>query len=426
MESSARGRTASRRAIWILFILLAIVSVWRAGSLAVEYWGAERGRFYHDFYLQLNMAKRLQAGESFYQPQDPSLFPSSMEIYKYPPTFVALLLPFVGQPYKQTARIFLLANFALLLGFLALVIRGSKVAGWRAGLIALLFLNWQPFWETLSGLQLEVTLLFLTALVWLATYRGRDTWGGVALGAAGALKVYPAGALVYFLAKRRWKVVVGTAVGGIAVFLGCALAIGFRHVADFFLHAAPRMGGTSVFHENVSVLGFAGRLALLLTLGAEKARPLFADIHTPLEAAAPASGLLIAMSLYAAVAILLLAATIRAVRRGSRMDQRTEDALMFCAVLTLLLMLMPTSRIDYQTILALPLFVMIAWAPSPSADPIGWACIGLAGVLGGVVNGNVKPWVDLPVLTSVLRGLVPLLLWGTWLRMRRRGGTCAA
>lgn len=403
-----------------------IATVWRVGTVAPEYIRAKPPLF-HDFYLQLDMARSLKAGGPVYRPKvDAGLFPSSMEVYKYPPTFATLLLPLTSMKSRPAARLFLSINFALLVAFLLLMLRTLRVKRWRAALILLAFLNWQPLWETLGGLQVGILLLFLAALAWLAIARGRGIASGIALGVAGALKVYPAGLLAYFLVMRRWRVIVGAVAGGGLALLVCALTIGFGQVIDFFRYSMTRMGGTSLVHENVSVLGFAGRLASLLTQGAEKSRAAFDNIHVSFESVATSGGIAIAYAIYFVVAASLVWVTVRAVLRGPRVERTIQDAHLFCAALALLLLLMPTARIDYQDILVLPLVVLIAWAPKPREDAPLWIGIGAMVLIGSLVNANEDFWAQHAVSMSILRGAVTVLMWWGWIRMRGRWGGAGA
>jgi hypothetical protein len=411
------GRTPRARGALLLLALLVAGGAWRSGSLVKDH--LRRGPWHHhDLYLQLLTAKHLREADVLYETENQGHFVSSMEMYKYPPTLVAILTPFVDRPPRQVVRLFLLADFALLIGSLALMI-GRLKPGWlRALLILALFLNWQPFWESIDGLQLEVPMLFLLALTLFAIRTGRGTLAGIPVGIAGALKIYPAAVLAYFLLKRRWKVLLGAAGGGVATLGLASLVVGFHHTADFLLHVLPRTGGTSVSHENLSLLAFAGRLALLLTLGPAKAALRFASIYLPLEASPPPGALAIAIALAAAAAIVLVVATVRIVRHGRPLEAPEEDGLMLGSSLCLLLLIAPTSRMDYQTLLALPMCAAVTWAPEPRRDPLTWTLLALAAIPAMLMNANKTPWTDLPVLTSILRGWVPIWLWAALMRLR--------
>lgn len=76
---------------------------------------------------------------------------------------------------------------------------------------SLMLLAWPPvFWLASIG-QYELFVVLLAILAWRAAEAGNDWRAGLWLGAAAALKLYPAALVLPFLFKRRWKIPLATA-----------------------------------------------------------------------------------------------------------------------------------------------------------------------------------------------------------------------
>ena len=86
---------------------------------------------------------------------------------------------------------------------------------------ALAALNFEPFFETLFGLQVETLMLLLLAICLIALQRGRDPVAGVGLAVCGMLKIYPAFLLLYLLVKRRWAAIGWCAGASLLIAVAC-------------------------------------------------------------------------------------------------------------------------------------------------------------------------------------------------------------
>jgi hypothetical protein len=151
--------------------------------------------------------------------------------YVYPPFVAGVLRPLTRLPYHQAVAAWLVLNgLCLVGGLVGLLILIGWPGGHGGALAALaLLLLFTPAQEAILLGQVSPILLLLTALALLLVDRSEapahNITGGVLLGVATLIKVFPALLLLHSLLRGRWRVVLGGALGGAAcivagVFLG--------------------------------------------------------------------------------------------------------------------------------------------------------------------------------------------------------------
>ena len=149
----------------------------------------------------------LITGELYVDASDPDAYGPSAAVYKFPPLFAMLLLPFVRGGVTEGVYVghwilqILLYGASAALTLTAFRRQGGAVFVFAGALFAL---NFEPFFETLWRLQIETPILLLLVLALLAYQRRRQPWAGVAIGVGFMLKLYPAFMLLYFAARRGW------------------------------------------------------------------------------------------------------------------------------------------------------------------------------------------------------------------------------
>ena len=95
-------------------------------------------------------------------------------------------------------------------------------------------LNFEPFYETLWGLQAETPLLvLLTLCVCLLRFR-RDAAAGFVLGVCIMLKIYPAFLLLYFVMARRWRAIGWCAAAVVLLQASSLIVVGPRENFSYF------------------------------------------------------------------------------------------------------------------------------------------------------------------------------------------------
>ncbi|MBN1458687.1 MAG: DUF2029 domain-containing protein [Armatimonadetes bacterium] len=157
--------------------------------------------------------------------------------YRYPPTFAVLVAPLAALGFEAFFFIWYVVNVVLFAVSLGLAVRLASPAETAA-------LRSRYFWVpallvsayAIDNLFLGQTNILIMALLYWAFWddmKGRPWRAGLPLGAAIAIKAFPAPLLVYYLYRLRLRIV-ATAVLSCAVFMFVlpAPARGFRRNAE--------------------------------------------------------------------------------------------------------------------------------------------------------------------------------------------------
>lgn len=362
--------------------------------------------------------------------------PITISMLKYPPPHAAFLLALVptGDRWNpqvsregmsvlearraaaarifQRARPLFILYLASLLASLVLVLVFLK-PGWElGGLIALIFLNWQPHWENMEGPGIESLLLLFFALSMAALRAGHRSIAGVPVGVAGALKVYPWGAALLFLSHRRGlRLALGVLAGTVLAFAASTFFVPLRISFEYLIRILPEVGGASGLRDNLSAAGNLSRLAYGLT-GVEAPVILPLRLGDLLHGLPPSLPDLLTLASWLALSLLLVVFSLRAVRQTDSQADSRGDLLRLALSVSLVIFLMPTAWSAYQTVLLIPLAVGMTYAPAPRRAKLIWSLLLFAAAAGAV---NIGAAASLPRV--VLRSLVPLALWIACLRL---------
>lgn len=163
-------------------------------------------------------------------------------VHNYLPFFTVFMLPWSFLPLPVAAVGFSLLSLGLTIMMLLLAenLLADGLPARPRGVFLLAVALMLPYAHACLVVgNLGLLLAFLLVATWFLVERGREWEAGVALGLAALIKLLPALVIVYFVLKRRWRVVF-TAIG-VTVVLGIALplaAIGpqatwTQHVAFF-------------------------------------------------------------------------------------------------------------------------------------------------------------------------------------------------
>ena len=148
----------------------------------------------------------------------------------YPPFFYWWIFPLTRLPYPPVSAILYVSQFFLFAGALALLAKSASAdSRLRAGdllFCILLAANFQPFLETLSTHKVEGPELFLICAAIFAFKKGRDLTAGALIFAAAGLKYLPGILMLYFLAKKEWRVVGGFLLAGLLCYAAFAFSFG--------------------------------------------------------------------------------------------------------------------------------------------------------------------------------------------------------
>jgi len=140
--------------------------------------------------------------------------------------------------------------------FLVTTLRALGVRGWQSTvLLVLVAIAFEPVAANIDEGQINLVLLALSGIWLLGWVQGDRWWAGVALGAGVAVKLLQAPLCLLVLWGRRWRMLAGAAVAGLALWL---VAVP-QYLPDFVLKVAPVLSAGTGLFENHS----PGRLSPL-------------------------------------------------------------------------------------------------------------------------------------------------------------------
>ncbi len=162
--------------------------------------------------------------------------------YQYPPTLAVIVAPMGLLPYRAAAAVWVVGNLALLvLAFrwadraLGPLVQGAdKVLG--------LLLAYRMFDSDFANGNANTLVLSILVAGFAVAGGGRPLWGGLLCGLSAGLKVYPLLLLPWMLARRRWRMASGFAIG---------LAAGGIVLPAFVLGPAPFARAYEKFYEGI-------------------------------------------------------------------------------------------------------------------------------------------------------------------------------
>ncbi len=276
-----------------------------------------------------------------------------------------MLQPLVGaDPRIQLAVVIAVLQLSLLVFMLA-ALRASAVKDWQlAALLVLVTISFEPVAGNFDEGQVNLVLLALSG-VWLLGWAAGDRWwGGVALGAAVAIKLLQAPLGLLLLWGRRWRMVVGAALAGSVLWL---LAVP-QYLPEYLFKVAPVLAAGTGLFENHSPGGTVARLLDPGTfLGVVRDTPPAARVITTV------------------IALATLGVTFWALRRP-RTD-RSGRALEAAAVVAVGPLVASYSWGTHLVLLLLPMVLLIAW----SVRRRDWAVLGLVAA-GWLLIGPGHKW----------------------------------
>jgi len=391
------GFPQTRRAVTWIIVLAALITLISGLHFVVRVTAIRAGSF-GDFPLFWAQARSFVHTGILY-PHALEEYRGGGHVYKFPPFYAGLLVPALRlserlriEPERAFTYHWLLqiAMYLATLVLCVLLLRrtglGLRTAVTAAGggaardgppgvdrpavslslglmTVAILGLNYEPFFETLYGLQVETSLLLLITLCLFCFGRGLDAYAGIALALAAMLKLYPVLLLAFFVLERRYKVLAWFAGTCIVVLGWSILIIGPDQCRLYFSEILPYMmdapaavtGGNETdnlaFAKYIQWLGIAPGPAKTL-------------------------GSLIALALLAVTSLL-------AYRDRRRNSWRMTEPLRYLVFVPLILLALTDSWTNYQLLLLLPIVwvvshsIVAAWLPRPTLWLMLAACLPL-------------------------------------------------
>jgi hypothetical protein len=188
----------------------------------------------------------------------------NVDVYEYPPPFLLLprLLMRVAPGFTRFRMVwFGLSSASLLVAMLLAAAALPRAQATRA--VLLMPLVWAGL-STIGGLQMgnfQVMTLAISMAAMAMFSRRHDTAGGALLGFAVVGKLFPGMLLIYLAARRAWRPVVATCLGGMLIVLLALWDMGLAPLAAFVDHL-PRLLGGEAFAVFRNPAGVAANLSI--------------------------------------------------------------------------------------------------------------------------------------------------------------------
>lgn len=217
-----------------------------------------------DFYQDWGSARNFEAGLPVYTPHSKSIprhlgLPSnpnpSIEYNAHPPTSVLLALPLARLDYPDAALVWNAISLAGFLVSLVIVATMLHLPGTHVLLALALLPFCVPVWGNLQQGQLNLFLVLLVTLIWALERSGRSSTAGMLLGAAAAIKLFPAYLAVYYVARGQLRPLLAAAVSFLALNLVTTLVLGLDTYLDYMNVVLPLQSKFQGFGYNLSIAG---------------------------------------------------------------------------------------------------------------------------------------------------------------------------
>jgi hypothetical protein len=294
-----------------------------------------------------------------------------------------MLQPLVGaDPRVQLAVVIAVLQVSLLV-FILTALRSLAVRDWQlAVLLVLVTISFEPVAGNFDEGQVNLVLLALSGVWLLGWVAGDRWWGGVALGAAVAIKLLQAPLGLLLLWGRRWRMVFGAVLAGSALWL---LAVP-QYLPEYLFKVAPVLAAGTGLFENHSPGGTVARwLDPGTFLGAVRDTPPAARVITT------------------AIALVALGVTFWTLRHPR--NDRPGRALEAAAVVALGPLVASYSWGTHLVLLLLPMVVLIEW----SVRRRDWTVLALVAA-GWLLIGPGHKWFQTLLVSGypnlvVLRGM---------------------
>ena len=359
------------------------------------------------YYTAARLVRAENAGpqlydDAWFNDQVDHAVPGIQDIYSpNPPSAALLLMPLSRARYETARTIWILLTVVILAVTLALIVRDLSLRQPIALIFVSVALASQPLEANMRQGQVYVLLLALATLVWTGCRRCRDGRAGFWLGVMLAVKTAGLALPILFIIRRRWRALVWTALGGLAVS-GLTLAWSGLDTWNAYLRVLPRLRHAPY----LSVTAYQTTASLFRHLFVFDATWNRAPLLNAPEVATVTTLL---------VSLALLASTSAFVMVSGELD------LSFAALFTLSVLLSPLSLDYHFTLLLLPIAIVLGRLQRTG------------GVSAGVVLGVAVLLVmsDLPYTSSRLSGgawallaypklVGTLLLWGVTMWLLRQ------
>jgi alpha-1,2-mannosyltransferase len=319
-----------------------------------------------DSYQDWGSARNFWVGLPVYTPHSTSIprhlgLPSTpnlsiIEYNVHPPTSVLLALPLARFDYPDAVLVWntiSLAAFLVSLLIVAAVLPLPRTLSVPA-LASLPFCH--PLYENVFQGQLNLVLLLLLTAIWVLERSGRSSAAALLLGAAAAIKLYPAFLAIYYVAQGRIRPLIFAALSFLALTFVTTLILGPDAFHDYATVVLPWNQDFRILGYNISIAGLWHKL--FHPIQGEMIEPLWPSLAVARWA-----------TLLSNLAITAMVATV--VHRARTL---TERDLAFASTVTAMLLVSPVTWDTSLLLLLVPIAVIARSAQKsrwiPAALPL--------------------------------------------------------
>jgi hypothetical protein len=330
------------------------------------------------------------------------------EVNAHPPTSILLALPLAHLNYLDARFVWNIVSLAFLALSLWLVVRHLPVAWspWSVCPLVALLLICSPFQQQIAQGQLNLVLLALITGAWAAARSGHPRSAGGLIGAAAAIKLFPAFLFAYFAVRRQWRAVVTGLVVLALLSTVTVTVLGPDSYRDYVQQSMPALQKHWNSWPNASILGFWSKL-FGVNNPRSRVEPLWSNPSLALGGAAACCAVVGALLWWA----------LRRARTVVELD------LAFGLTVIAMLLVSPLTWDHYFLLLLVPLAVL--WRELPRSGLARNAFRAILVLLwvpplllykrfipGDWLSGTATPWHSLLVLSLQFYALVGLFVLG--------------
>jgi hypothetical protein len=259
-----RTREIGGVVFWVLCLFWLV-----AASIGLAVHVTDQRRLVYDFSQEWTSARDFWAGRPVY-----GSFPDSLEFHlgrrvetpirfnAHPPASVLLALPLAPLEQFQAYLAWTAISIGCLATSLWLMLRapGIQLSATETLGFATLAVAGNAVSHHLIQGQVNLLLLLLVTGAWSADRRGFSAAGGVLVGIAAALKLFPAFLVLYYLTFGKWRGLGGVLLGFAAFNLLALAVLGLEPFVDYTRTVLPATQEFRDWWGNASLWGFWSKL----------------------------------------------------------------------------------------------------------------------------------------------------------------------
>jgi Glycosyltransferase family 87 len=347
---AAAAAEVKSRSTWLETVLALLVML-SAANFAYEFSIILHTSRFED------VAKIFEAAEKLKDKQDPYEYgitksdPLFAHSYVYPPPFAQFIELFLPLGFEKGIKLWVILNFLLYIILIGVLTRIFDLK-WRSyGFYAfvLIALNFRPAISTLSNGQMDILMLALLVATFALAIRERYFSSGATLACAIIVKLQPILMMPWYITRQRLRGIFGL-IFGIVLIVCISITMNSPALYERYItNILPSRSAELTGHpEDQSLSAFVCRLNGVT--GMNKLTP---TQHR---------GILIAANIIAALFGVI---TIGAMWYSDDEDDELQLSLSFAAFIALMLLILPTAWIHYETQLLFPIAVLLCYAILP-------------------------------------------------------------